>query len=75
MKGIPAIFGASDEVRLLTSGVGLLLLLMYFPGGIMQLLYKLRDFLLGMADERMAARDIPEPVPASGQAGAHHQRA
>ena len=34
VKGIPAIFGASDEVRLLTSGVGLLLLLMYFPGGI-----------------------------------------
>ncbi len=64
VKGIPAIFGASDEVRLLTSGVGLLLLLMYFPGGIMQLLYKLRDFLLGWADERMAARDIPVPVSA-----------
>ena len=64
VKGIPAIFGASDEVRLLTSGVGLLLLLMYFPGGIMQLLYKLRDFLLEQADQRMAARDGPEPVPA-----------
>ena len=64
VKGIPAIFGASDEVRLLTSGVGLLLLLMYFPGGIMQLLYKLRDFLLGLADERMAARDVPVPVSA-----------
>ncbi|WP_419850870.1 ABC transporter permease subunit [Candidatus Poriferisocius sp.] len=64
VKGIPAIFGASDEVRLLTSGVGLLLLLMYFPGGFMQLLYKLRDFLLGLADERMAARDAAMPVPA-----------
>ena len=68
VKGIPAIFGASDEVRLLTSGVGLLLLLMYFPGGIMQLLYKLRDFILEQADKRMAARDVPGPVPAVAKA-------
>ena len=37
--GLPAFFPDSPEVALLTSGVGLLVLLLYFPGGLVQLLY------------------------------------
>jgi hypothetical protein len=58
VRGLPALFNDVAEVRLLTSGIGLLLLLMYFPGGLMQIVYALRDAVLGWADSRME----PEPV-------------
>jgi ABC-type branched-subunit amino acid transport system ATPase component/ABC-type branched-subunit amino acid transport system permease subunit len=35
--GLPALFGASNTVQLLTTNVGLLLLLLYLPGGLIQL--------------------------------------
>ena len=38
--GLPASFQDSDEVALLTSGVGLLILLMYFPGGFVQVVLR-----------------------------------
>jgi ABC-type branched-subunit amino acid transport system ATPase component/ABC-type branched-subunit amino acid transport system permease subunit len=45
-----------DLVRLITSNIGLLVLLMYFPGGLMQIVYSLRDRLLARADRRLAAQ-------------------
>jgi ABC-type branched-subunit amino acid transport system ATPase component/ABC-type branched-subunit amino acid transport system permease subunit len=56
--GLPALIEDSAAVRLLTSGVGLLVLLMYFPGGLAQLLYHARDALLDRA-----ARQLPPEVP------------
>ena len=41
--GLPALFSDSAEVALFTSGVGLLILLLYFPGGLVQILYSVRD--------------------------------
>jgi ABC-type branched-subunit amino acid transport system ATPase component len=41
--GLPALFGDSPQVSLATSGIGLLVLLMYFPGGLIELVHRLRD--------------------------------
>jgi ABC-type branched-subunit amino acid transport system ATPase component/ABC-type branched-subunit amino acid transport system permease subunit len=60
VRGLPAIFGDLPEVQLLTSGIGLLLLLMYFPGGLMQIVYAVRDGLLGWAEKRVAPLEAPE---------------
>lgn len=68
--GLPALIQDSPEVALLTSGVGLLVLLLYFPGGLVQLLYNFRDSLFGYLDRRLVARPEEEvaspPVPAAG---------
>lgn len=61
-----------DKLRnlqaLLTSNIGLLVLLMYFPGGLLQLVHGARDGLLQVADRRYAAADRGEVVPASQKA-------
>ena len=62
--GLPALIEDSAEVRLLTSGAGLLILLLYFPGGLAQLLYKARDALLAAAERRVADAP-PAPVVAA----------
>lgn len=64
--GIPALFDGSSVVPLLTSGIGLLVLLMYFPGGLVQLLEQARGFLL-----RIAARRLPPAAPAPAIAPTH----
>ena len=56
--GFPAFFPDSPEVALLTSGAGVLILLLYFPGGFVQVLFNLRDLALA----KVAARH-PEPAP------------
>ncbi|MET0160464.1 MAG: ABC transporter ATP-binding protein, partial [Acidimicrobiales bacterium] len=63
VRGLPVAFGDVEEVQLLTSAIGLLLLLMYFPGGLMQIIYAGRDAVLGWADRRLSAREeAPAPV-------------
>ncbi len=57
VRGLPAFFPDNDVVPLLTSGIGLLVLLLYFPGGLVQLAYSARDALY----DRLAAR---APAPA-----------
>ena len=59
IKGIPQMIPdeLDDLVRLLTSSIGLLVLLMYFPGGLLQIIYSIRDKLLERADRRMAERE------------------
>ena len=67
VRGIPQAIPEEldDLVRLLTSSIGLLVLLMYFPGGLLQIVYSIRDKLLERADRRMAQR---EAAAASGPA-------
>jgi ABC-type branched-subunit amino acid transport system ATPase component/ABC-type branched-subunit amino acid transport system permease subunit len=65
LLGIPALFGYSRVVSLLTSGIGLLLLLMYLPGGLMQIVNTIRDQILGIARRRLPA----EPAPTSRSLG------
>lgn len=65
VRGLPAAFGDITEIQLLTSGIGLLLLLLYLPGGLMQILYAIRDAALASLDARrpaaspVAARSVP----------------
>ena len=54
--GLPAAFGDDPNIALLTSGIGLLFLLMYFPGGLIGIVYLVRDQLLSLA-----ARGRPTP--------------
>ena len=49
-----------DLQQLLTSNIGLLVLLMYLPGGLLQIVYSIRDRLLGVADRRLRARETSE---------------
>lgn len=51
--GLPAFFPGNDLVPLLTSSIGLLVLLLYFPGGLVQIGYSARDALLAFAERRM----------------------
>lgn len=63
--GLPVLLGDSPEIGLVTSGVGLLVLLMYFPGGLAQLAADARDALL----QRLARRVAP-PVATGAPARA-----
>jgi ABC-type branched-subunit amino acid transport system ATPase component/ABC-type branched-subunit amino acid transport system permease subunit len=67
--GLPAFFPDSPEVTLLTSGVGVLVLLLYFPGGLVQVLYNLRDLAFAAMEKRLGpeigAADAPTSVPAT----------
>jgi branched-chain amino acid transport system permease protein len=46
VEGVPFLFNGSEFVRLLTSGVGLLLLLLIVPGGLSEIMYRMRDTFL-----------------------------
>ena len=54
--GLPAFWPDSQLVPLLTSSLGILLLLMYIPGGFVQLWYSARDGVLSWYAKR-----LPEP--------------
>jgi ABC-type branched-subunit amino acid transport system ATPase component/ABC-type branched-subunit amino acid transport system permease subunit len=61
--GLPAFWPSSDLVPLLTSGLGLLILLMYFPGGLVQIGYFARDALFAWLDRRLPeAPAVPKPT-------------
>jgi ABC-type branched-subunit amino acid transport system ATPase component/ABC-type branched-subunit amino acid transport system permease subunit len=54
--GLPAFGPSSSIVALLVSSIGLLLLLLYFPTGLVGIAYKARDAVIDWAERRM-----PEP--------------
>jgi ABC-type branched-subunit amino acid transport system ATPase component/ABC-type branched-subunit amino acid transport system permease subunit len=60
--GIPAIAPNNQLVGLLTSSVGLLVVLLYFPRGLNQVTYGVRDAILSWADRRFGRRKEPEPA-------------
>src|SRR5439155_20018844 len=80
--GLPAFFPDNTLVPLFTSSLGLLLLLLYFPGGFVQIAFSARDALLGWAASRVGARPTtrrvatpamlhrPERPPVAGDAPA-----
>src|SRR6478672_2480090 len=57
--GLPAFWPNNALVPLLSSSLGLLVLLMYFPGGLVQIGYSARDMLFAWLDRR-----LPETVEA-----------
>lgn len=60
--GLPAMFPDNDLVPLFTSSLGLLIVVMYFPGGMAQIGYMVRNAI----DEWAVAR-LPEPTVASSE--------
>ena len=59
MLGLPALLGDSAEVRALTSGAGLLVLLLYLPGGLVSVLHAGRDALQSWAAHRFPTQGEP----------------
>lgn len=53
--GLPALFGNNPTVGLLTSGIGLLVLLLYLPGGLVQVVFRGRDALFSALERRLPA--------------------
>ena len=72
--GIPALFGSSQTVRLLTSGLGLLVLLMYLPGGLVQIAYSLRDALFELVSKRRPPVDTSKQAATLPTGGRRHDR-
>ena len=76
--GIPSFFEGSEQIRLLTSGAGVLILLMYLPGGLIQVAYTVRDAIFAAAAKRTpdtAAEREPAPIPARAVSTAVSDRA
>jgi ABC-type branched-subunit amino acid transport system ATPase component/ABC-type branched-subunit amino acid transport system permease subunit len=66
--GIPSIFPDSPEVALFTSGFGLLILLLYFPAGLVQILYTARDALFGWLGRKLPpAEEQPRAAVTTGK--------
>ena len=66
VKGLPALVDTTApplSVQLATSGVGLLFLLLYFPGGFSQIVYNVRDGLLRVLERYRIGRDMEEASP------------
>ena len=65
---------------LLTSSIGLLVLLLYFPGGLVQIGYSVRDVLLRVAERRMGPapakqlQTVPRALQPSARARRRHRR-
>jgi ABC-type branched-subunit amino acid transport system ATPase component/ABC-type branched-subunit amino acid transport system permease subunit len=51
--GLPAFFPNNDLVPLLTSSIGLLVILLYFPGGFAQIGSSIRNALITLAERRV----------------------
>lgn len=62
--GLPTFFPDNDLVPLFTSSVGLLIVVMYFPGGFAQIGYLVRD---AIDDWAIGRRNVP-PTPAGERA-------
>ena len=70
VEGVPFLFSGDETIRLLTSSVGLLLLLLIVPGGLSEIVYRSRDSFLRW----VAARNgIHVPSPGGRLAAGRHQ--
>ncbi|MGP0031626.1 MAG: ABC transporter permease subunit [Acidimicrobiales bacterium] len=61
--GIPALAPNNQVLALLSSSLGLLIVLLYFPRGLNQISYDVRDAVLAWADRRFGKEVGPEPAP------------
>jgi ABC-type branched-subunit amino acid transport system ATPase component/ABC-type branched-subunit amino acid transport system permease subunit len=65
--GIPALAPNNEVLGLLTSSIGLLAVLLYFPRGLMQVAYDARDAFLSWADKRFG-KEVPTTAKAPAEA-------
>jgi ABC-type branched-subunit amino acid transport system ATPase component/ABC-type branched-subunit amino acid transport system permease subunit len=78
--GLPALMPGNELVPLLTSSLGLLVLLLYFPGGLVQIFHTLRNALLAWLDKTIAIEPTTKtattaPAPLTRSAGREQQPA
>jgi len=59
--GLPALFGNNNTVGLVTSGAGLLVLLLYLPGGLAQIAFRARDALVAAVGNRLTVDPAGPP--------------
>ena len=62
--GLPAFWPSNTLVPLFTSSIGLLIILLYIPGGFVQIGYYVRDSLLRWVDKRLGPVDTTKTVTA-----------
>ena len=62
--GLPGLLGASGTVALLTSSIGLLVLLLYLPSGLVGVVHAARDSLLRWAHDRLPEAEEAAPAAA-----------
>ncbi|MEE9417043.1 MAG: ATP-binding cassette domain-containing protein [Acidimicrobiales bacterium] len=66
VEGLRGFFPDNELIPLFTSSIGLLLLLLYFPGGLVQIAYSIRDGLFAWLDGRQSeAEPVKRVVSAS----------
>jgi ABC-type branched-subunit amino acid transport system permease subunit len=66
LVGVPAIFGTTTTTQFLTSGVGLLIFILYLPGGMAEVAHRLGDLAtVGVRTglERWRGPRTPDPEP------------
>ena len=68
VEGVPFLFSGDDTIRLLTSSVGLLVLLWVIPGGLSEIAYRTRDSFLRWVAARNQIH-VPSLVADSLQTG------
>ena len=56
IEGLPKFFPDTPVVGLVTSSIGFLFVLMYFPGGFVQVAYTTRNTLVGVVERRRASQ-------------------
>jgi ABC-type branched-subunit amino acid transport system ATPase component/ABC-type branched-subunit amino acid transport system permease subunit len=71
--GIPSFFPQNDVLPLFASSIGLLVLLLYLPGGLVQVPHALRGLVVRAAERRLG--EAPAKAPATGAAAAPHEPA
>ena len=62
VEGLPVVFNGNDQVKLFASSVGMLLLLMYFPGGLISMVQNVRDLLYGWLAKRKGIETTRGPA-------------
>ena len=60
--GLPAFWPNNETVLLLTSSIGLLIVLLYFPGGFTQIGYSLRGSILNWLEKRLPERTMQSSI-------------
>ena len=72
LEGLPAIFGSNQTIQFITSGLGLILFILYLPGGLAELLHRCGDLVtMGIRGARSGCRRAAPrpPVTPSGTVG------
>ena len=71
LVGLPAIFGSTTSIQILTSGFGLLAFILYLPGGMAQVMHQLGDIATaGVENLRARWRTPPAARTRRGDAAA-----